>query len=253
MHTGVWTDQGRNHRPGEQPRAGRQPTAETLAELATLEAAGWLVLHDLPRPGRRFAAIDHVAVGPGGVAVIDTRHWAGAVEVVGGVLRQNGAPRDRECELARDAAAAVTAWLEPGQRTAVRSVLALVGQPTPTHQPSTTVVCGVRDLATMLLAWPPRLSAAQIATVAELLRRTLAGGSVPGQLTTAALATALAETAPTAPPRLTRLSVLSIWRHAVRRNGDGPPGPVPTTKESRHGAVPDPHLRDRGVVRRRHP
>lgn len=196
MHTGVWTDHGRHHRHGDQPRADPQPTAETLAELAKLESDGWLMLHGLPRPGRRFATIDHIAVGPGGIVVIDTKHWAGDVDVVGGVLRQNGVPRDRECELARATAAAVTAWLEPGQRTAVRSVLALVGQPTPSRQPAATAVYGVCDLAPALRALPPRLRSGEIAAVADRLRRTLAGGSTPGQLTTAALETALAEARP---------------------------------------------------------
>ena len=166
MHTRVWTDlhelnhqrgrsaNRRSTHQGQPAAASLQSTADALAEL---EADGWLILHDLQRPGRRFASIDHIAVGPGGVVVIDTKDWAGEVDVVGGVLRQNGARRDRECDLAAASAAAVTAWLEPAQRTAVMSLIALVGQPTPLRQPTATAVYGVADLALTLRALPVRL------------------------------------------------------------------------------------------------
>jgi hypothetical protein len=167
--------------------------APVRAALADLEERGWLVLHDLQRPGRRFASIDHIAVGPGGIVVIDTKDWSGAVDVVGGRLRQNGAPRERECELAEASAAAVTAWLDPGHRTAVMSVICLVNQATPAGQLAATAVYGVTDLASSLAMLPVRLRIGEIWAVADLLRRTLADGSIPLQLTTASLATSLAE------------------------------------------------------------
>jgi hypothetical protein len=211
VHTGVWS------RPeGSEQRDGLRATAAALAEL---EPEGWLLLHDLYRPGRRFASIDHVAVGPGGVVVIDTKQWAGAVDVVGGVLHQNGVRRDRECALAQASAAAVTAWLEPGQRTAVHSLIALVGQPTPTRQPAATGVYGVGDLAAALRALPVRLGEPEVRAVAALLRRTLAGGSVPVQLTTASLETALLEAARPSTGAGSRLGSLGrrLRRTVVRR------------------------------------
>lgn len=211
MHTGVWS------RPEDSAqRVGLRATAAALTEL---EPEGWLPLHDLYRPGRRFASIDHVAVGPGGVVVIDTKHWTGVVEVVGGVLRQNGVPRDRECALAQASAAAVTAWLEPSQRTAVRSVIALVGQPTPGRQPAATAVYGVEDLVATLHALPARLGESEVRAAAARLRRTLAGGSVPVQLTTAALETALLEAARQPTGAGSRLASLRrrLGRTVVRR------------------------------------
>jgi hypothetical protein len=179
-------------RPG---LAGRNGAAvrRTAAALAELEDNGWLVLHGLQRPGRRFASIDHIAVGPGGVVVIDTKDWAGTVDVTAGVLRQNDTSRERECDLAGASAAAVTAWLEPGQRTAVRSVICLVNQPTPATQPVATAVYGIEDLATSLRALPHRLRTGEVWAVADLLERTLADGPIPAQLTTASLATSIAE------------------------------------------------------------
>ncbi len=217
MHTGVWS------RPeGSEQRAGLRATAATAAALAALEPEGWLLLHDLHRPGRRFASIDHVAVGPGGVVVIDTKQWAGAVDVVGGILHQNGVRRDRECALAQASAAAVTAWLEPGQRTAVHSVIALVGQPTPARQPATTGVYGVEDLVGALRALPVRLGEAEVRAVTELLRRTLAGGSVPVQLTTASLETALLEAARQPAGAGSRFeSLRRRWRRTVVRRTRG--------------------------------
>jgi Nuclease-related domain len=175
--------------------AGRGGAAvrRTAAALAELEDNGWLVLHGLQRPGRRFASIDHIAVGPGGVAVIDTKDWAGTVDVIAGVLQQNDTSRERECDLAGSSAASVTAWLEPGQRTAVLSIICLVNQPTPAAQPSATAVYGVEDLAASLRALPHRLRTGEVWAVAELLRRTLADGPIPVQLTTASLATSIAE------------------------------------------------------------
>jgi hypothetical protein len=183
VHTGVRAElQGRH----------TGAVRKTAAALAELEAEGWLVLHDLQRPGRRFASIDHIAVGPGGVVVIDSKDWGGVIDVYAGVLRQNGIPRDRECELAQASAAAVTAWLEPAERTSVMSLVCLVRLPTPLRQPATTAVYGVEDLAATLRSLPPRLRTGEIWAVADLLRRTLADGAIPIQLTTASLAAASA-------------------------------------------------------------
>jgi Nuclease-related domain len=183
VHSGVRAELQARH------NAGLHKTAQALAEL---EHDGWLVLHDLQRPGRRFASIDHIAIGPGGIVVIDAKDWSGTVDVSGGVLRQNGSSRERETELAAACASAVTAWLEPAQRTAVMSVICLVWQPTPSGQPAGTAVYGVEDLAASLRALPVRLRTGEIWAVADLLRRTLAAGSVPIQLTTASLAAAIA-------------------------------------------------------------
>jgi hypothetical protein len=184
VHSGVRSELSGRHSTG---------VRRTAAALAELEADGWLILHDLQRPGRRFASIDHIAIGPGGVVVIDTKDWRGTLEVTGGVLRQNGVPRARECDLAEASASAVTAWLPPAHRTAVRSVICLVDQATPSAQPAATAVYGLDDLGPALRALPHRLRTGEVWAVADLLRRTLAEGTIPVQLTTASLAIAIAE------------------------------------------------------------
>jgi hypothetical protein len=57
--------------------AGEQRTARLLAAL---ERHGWAVLHDLAIPGSR-ANLDHLVIGPGGVFVIDSKHYRGRLQL----------------------------------------------------------------------------------------------------------------------------------------------------------------------------
>src|SRR5688500_611754 len=75
----------------ERGAEGESATARVLAALPP----DWVVLHDLRWPGRRFANIDHLVIGPGGVFVVDSKNWTGRVAVDGGVLRQNGRSREK--------------------------------------------------------------------------------------------------------------------------------------------------------------
>ena len=64
-------------RPSPNTRAWRRgATGErrTARLLAPLERRGWAVLHDLAIPGSQ-ANIDHLAIGPGGVLVIDSKQY----------------------------------------------------------------------------------------------------------------------------------------------------------------------------------
>ena len=64
------------------------------ATLERLRASGYDVLHDVHWPGRRRANIDHVAIGPAGIVVVDAKNWSGVVSAHHGRLRQNGNRRD---------------------------------------------------------------------------------------------------------------------------------------------------------------
>jgi hypothetical protein len=70
-----------------------RPSAETLARrrgatgerrtarlLVPLERRGWAILHDLAIPGSQ-ANIDHLAIGPGGVLVIDSKRYRGRLRL----------------------------------------------------------------------------------------------------------------------------------------------------------------------------
>lgn len=59
---------------------GEQSTAKALRPL---ECSGWVVLHDLP-VGR--GNVDHIAIGPGGVFLLDSKRLGGSASLVQGVL-----------------------------------------------------------------------------------------------------------------------------------------------------------------------
>jgi hypothetical protein len=62
-------------------KIGAQGEREAAARLATLlEHSKVLILHDRRMPGSA-ANIDHIAIGPGGVTVIDTKKWNGKARV----------------------------------------------------------------------------------------------------------------------------------------------------------------------------
>jgi hypothetical protein len=64
--------------------AGERRTARLLSHL---EDRGWVVLHDLAVPGSA-ANIDHLAIGPGGVVVIDSKQYRGRLQLdPNGLLR----------------------------------------------------------------------------------------------------------------------------------------------------------------------
>jgi hypothetical protein len=60
-----------------QGAAGERRTARLLGRL---EGYGWAILHDLAIPGSR-ANIDHLAIGPGGVVVIDSKQYRGRLQL----------------------------------------------------------------------------------------------------------------------------------------------------------------------------
>jgi hypothetical protein len=184
--------------------------------LTALEANGWFVLHDVHWPGRPRANIDHIAIGPGGVFVIDSKNWSGEVAVRDGILRQNGNRRVTECEGAAAAAAGVAAYLEPQHRSLVTAVLCLVDQPTPREQPRQVKVVGLSELDALLGAAAPRLTALDVHRIGDYLRNLLGGSTSPPMKTTAALASA-----GVAPPEPVRSRTVR-HRPAARARRSGP-------------------------------
>jgi hypothetical protein len=91
--------------------AGERRTEKALRPLLR---TGWLFLHDLERPGG--GNIDHLALGPGGVFVLDTKVWSGVVTVdnTGATV----SPRD-------DPSAS---WTASGQQRTLPTAAAAVGR-----------------------------------------------------------------------------------------------------------------------------
>ena len=213
---------------------GERLTAKALAALP----AGWVVLHDVHWPGRPLANLDHIAVGPGGVVIIDSKNWTGKVQVRDGTLRQNGYRRSDACEGAAAATAAVAALLEPQHRLRVIAALCLVGQPTPTAQPQQVHVVGVADLVPFLNNLPAHLAPLDVGRIAEYLRLTLSGARSPAQTTTASVLTTGGMTEP--PARLRRPRATPAARGTGR-----PARPRPSNRSSaaRRGGSTSPRRR----------
>jgi len=160
---------------------GERLVASTLAELP-----GWQVLHDVHWPGRPRANLDHVAVGPGGVVVIDAKNWSGRVSVRDGVLRCQSWRKDKELEAIAGATAAVAALLPPAHRATVRGVLCIVRQDVvATTTTLGVIVVGRSRLVGHLLELDRRLSDAEVTATATLLRSALDGPRSPVLVTTA--------------------------------------------------------------------
>jgi len=70
---------------------GEQQVGSTLQAL---EREGWPVLHDVVAPGH--GNIDHVAVGPPGVFVIETKSHSGSIRCDGRQLYRGRRPLERD-------------------------------------------------------------------------------------------------------------------------------------------------------------
>ena len=158
----------------ERGAAGGPATANALKAMDD----AWVVLHDVRWPGRPFANIDHIAVGPGGVFVITSQSWSGPVWLTGEVLRHNGRPRGREVLSTREAAAAVARRLTYVPPTWVTPVLCIVGSNV-SGWAGKVAVCHKGNIADLLTSRTPVLSPEVVRAVAEDLRSQLASPLPP--------------------------------------------------------------------------
>ncbi|HEY6932820.1 MAG TPA: nuclease-related domain-containing protein [Marmoricola sp.] len=130
----------------ERGAAGEEETARCLKGLPR----GWRVINDVRWPGRRYANIDHVVVGPTGVYVIDSKLWSGTITVINGVLRQNGYKRETAVAGVADAAIAV-AQLVPGMNPyLVKPVLCFVREQEFGDSIRDVLVCSTSNLVSTL-------------------------------------------------------------------------------------------------------
>lgn len=168
--------------------AGAAGERAVAAVLEGLGAHGWRVIHDVHWPGRPLANLDHVAVGPGGIVVIDAKNWTGTVTVRDGVLRQNGYRRDQVAANACSSAGAVTAMVAPQHRAAVRAAVCMVQQSfDPQVLPPGALLVGLYQLGAWLRSLPVVLQPNEIAVIHEYLRTELGGPRSPQLATTADL------------------------------------------------------------------
>ena len=133
----------------ERGAAGEERTAEVLAQLP---AEHWTVFHDLRWPGRQFANVDHVVVGPPGLFVVDSKNWAGTITLKDGVLRCNGYNREREVGGAAEAARAVAQLVPELSPELARAVLCFVRDEELTSSLADVMVTSTPTLVPMLLS-----------------------------------------------------------------------------------------------------
>lgn len=153
---------------------GEQGERVVGEQLERLRALGWEVLHDVRWPERRRANIDHVAVGPGGVLVVDAKNWSGRLAVRSGRLRQNGLSRQREIQRVADAGVAVGMQLQLPWALHVIPVLCTAGPAgTGVTRIGQVTVLGAGDLVEWASSLEARLSPGDVRGVARHLRTVL--------------------------------------------------------------------------------
>lgn len=174
----------RTRRNYSQGAEGERMVAEVLGGL---QRYGWVALHDVHWPGRPKANIDHIAIGPGGVVIIDAKYWTGDVVLTEARLSQNGHSRTAQVNAVATAAAAVAALLAPEHRLATSAVLSLAAQNADPIVLGATTVVGRAELPSYLVTMPPKFSAYDVADIARFLHGALAGPDSPNLATTALL------------------------------------------------------------------
>ena len=154
----------------EHGAAAEEATARALAELSAQE---WRVFHDVRWPGRRFANIDHVVIGPQGIFVIDTKAWTGHLDVRAGVLRQNGRRRMKAVANASAAAAAVRELLPELDPETVKPVLCFARLQPVFGWADELMLCSTQNVVTLLESRPRLMEEEEVAAMAELLAQSL--------------------------------------------------------------------------------
>jgi Nuclease-related domain len=168
------TGWGLRFKPSPDAVAWRQGAAgerRTARLLAPLERHGWAILHDLAIPGST-ANLDHLALGPGGVFVIDSKQYRGRLQLdASGKLWHGRHPLAPTLgAVSWEADQAAQALPDPG--VAVVPIVAVHGAQVPW---SKVVVDGVpvvavQRLPSMLRALPAVLGPERVAWLADQAR-----------------------------------------------------------------------------------
>lgn len=165
-------------RSAEAWERGADGEAATARALDALPPSEWTVFHDVRWPGRQRVNIDHVAVGPGGVFVIDAKNWSGSVRVDDNALRQNGRQRETAVVGAAQAGLAIARMATTARPCAVTPVLCFVRDEPITGWARDVMVCSTANIVTMLTTRPVVFDAEAIratTTHLDLEFRTAAG------------------------------------------------------------------------------
>jgi hypothetical protein len=152
-------------------RRGVVGERRTARLLDPLERQGWVVLHDLAVPGSR-ANIDHLAIGPGGVFVIDSKQYRGRLHLDPSGRLWHGRYRLAATLQAVSFEADRAAQVLPDPGMAVVPIVAVHGAQVPWGKVVTdgVPVVSARRLPSMLRALPAVLGPERVVVVAHQAR-----------------------------------------------------------------------------------
>lgn len=153
---------------------GAEGERRTGGALDQLKSEGFVILHDRSIPGS-WTNIDHIVIGPPGVAVVETKSYRGKLRVRGGEVYVNGYRRtDTTVGEVVGEAAAVSRVLRgaPERRgVIIRPILCIHRADLPffAASPRGVPIVDGRGLVQMLRKAPPQLSPDDIKLLARLL------------------------------------------------------------------------------------
>ena len=154
---------------------GKGAEGERLTGRALEKLPGYVVLHDRKIPGSK-ANIDHVAIGPAGVFVIETKNYKGEVKVRGNELFVGGHRRTAIVEQTwREAVAVQSVLAEHMARlgTDVSPVLCIHGSQVPWDTVQGVRIVGPKGLKTLIVKAPHKISDEDISALVDVAERSL--------------------------------------------------------------------------------
>jgi hypothetical protein len=147
---------------------GARGERRTARQLNRLARHGWIVFHDLAVPSSRANA-DHVAIGPAGLFLVDSKNWRGRlVFAPDGTLWHGSYPLTATlATIGFEAQAIAGALAVPG--LVVEPLLVVHGSTIPWGEQylGGIAILPARRLAATLLALPPLLTDAQVVQLAH--------------------------------------------------------------------------------------
>jgi hypothetical protein len=147
---------------------GARGERRTARQLARLTRHGWVVFHDLAIPGSGANA-DHLAVGPGGIFLLDSKNWRGRLAFTpDGTLWHGSYPLTATlATIAWEASAIADALGVPAH--SIQPMMVVHGSTIPWGEQylGGVAILPAGRLVTTLLALPPLLTGQQVAQLAD--------------------------------------------------------------------------------------
>jgi hypothetical protein len=156
-------------RAQESQRVRAVSSSEVLDQLGL----AWHRIDDIRWPGKPFADVDHVLVGPAGIFVIDVRPMSKELlDLRPETVTAPGWVRPDVFAGLESAAHAIRSLIGMPHRHAV-PVLCLVGESEINRRIDSVIVCSIDHVVATLYCMPPVLNERQVQEIADSLRSSL--------------------------------------------------------------------------------